>query len=157
MMDKKQLRSLIEQTLKEIGKTKPGLFNSYAIDLLMGTSAQESHLGTYIRQLGNGPALGIFQMEPSTFEDIMDNFLYYQPDLIRAIKQICNVERLTPTTLMYNLKVAIIFARLHYWRVSDPLPTTINGMALYWKEYYNTRLGKGKPEEFIENYKRFVL
>ena len=156
-MDKNQLRSLIEQTLKEIDKSKPGLFNAYAVDLLMGTSAQESHLGTYIRQLGNGPALGIFQMEPNTFEDIMDNFLYYQPDLLRDIKQACNVARLTPTTLMYNLKVSIVFARLHYWRVSDPLPATINGMALYWKEHYNTRLGKGKPEEFIENYKRYVL
>ena len=26
-------------------------------------------------------------------------------------------------------------------------------MANYWKRWYNTELGKGKPEEFIEKYK----
>ena len=30
--------------------------------------------------------------------------------------------------------------------------TTIEGMADYWKQYYNTSLGKGKPSEFIEKY-----
>lgn len=59
MMDKRQLRNLIRRVLIGIGG-----YSEEAENLLMGTAAQESALGEYIRQLGNGPALGIFQMEP---------------------------------------------------------------------------------------------
>lgn len=38
-----------------------------AEDLVMGTAAQESRL-TYLRQLGGGPALGLWQMEPATHD-----------------------------------------------------------------------------------------
>ena len=150
--EKNQFRILIQATLKEVNLYKPE-----AEELLMGTAAQETALGRYIRQLGSGPALGAFQMEPNTFMDIMDNYLYYRPELKQRIIQVCNVKQLTPSTLMYNLKVAIIFCRLHYLRVSEPLPVTVKGMAKYWKEYYNTSLGSGTEAEFIEHYHKYVL
>ena len=54
--------------------------------------------------------------------------------------------------LEYNIAYAIIMCRLKYRRVPKKLPNTIEGMADYWKQYYNTSLGKGKPSEFIEKY-----
>ena len=59
-MDPKQLKELIERVLRKVN-----LYSDAAVDLLMLTAAQESACGKYIRQLGNGPALGIFQMEPA--------------------------------------------------------------------------------------------
>ena len=39
-------------------------------------------------------------------------------------------------------------ARLKYWRVSQPLPETLDGMARYWKTYYNTPKGAGTEDKF---------
>ena len=67
-MNKVTLRNLITSVLKELN-----LHSDNAVNLLMGTAAQESHLGKYRKQIGGGPALGIFQMEPATFNDIVNN------------------------------------------------------------------------------------
>ena len=56
------------------------LWSQVAEDLVMGTAAQESHF-SYLEQLHQGPALGMWQMEPATFRDIWINFLPSQPRL----------------------------------------------------------------------------
>jgi hypothetical protein len=151
-METKQLEQLITATLKEVD-----LHSSEAVSLLLGTAAQESALGKYIRQLGNGPALGFFQMEPATFRDIIENFLYYKPILKAKVIEACNVKHLDADCLEYNLKVAIIFCRLHYLRVPEKLPYSIQGMAAYWKKHYNTHLGKGTEKEFFENFYKYIF
>ena len=150
-MNKDQLRELIEETLKEIG-----LYSKDAVNLLMGTCAQESHLGEYIKQI-KGPALGIFQMEPATFVDIEQNYFRYKKELYEKVKSKSRVSYLYSGLMVYNLKFAICMARIHYLRVPEKLPDSIEGYAAYWKKYYNTYLGAGTEEEFIHNYKRFVL
>jgi hypothetical protein len=55
--------------------------------------------------------------------------------------------------LEINISYAIIMCRLKYRRVPKKLEKTVEGMAHYWKKYYNSDLGKGDPEEFIEKYK----
>lgn len=98
MMDKRQLRNLIRRVLIGIGG-----YSEEAENLLMGTAAQESALGEYIRQLGNGPALGIFQMEPETFDDIVRNYLSYRPDLCRKVLIVSGVINLKSEYLEYNM------------------------------------------------------
>jgi hypothetical protein len=66
MFDTTQFYQLIKTVLINFD---PFLASLNAIQLLMGTAAQESHLGTYLKQI-NGPALGVFQMEPNTEIDI---------------------------------------------------------------------------------------
>ena len=159
MMDKGQLKSLIEETLKEID-----LYSEDAVNLLLGTAAQESAFGRYIKQLGNGPALGIFQMEPATHYDIFSNYIFYKEDLKRKIVLTCQLAGpgsgiYDPDAgmLRWNLKYAICMARIHYLRVPEPIPSTIEGYANYWKDHYNTYLGAGTVEEIIHNYKKYVL
>ena len=41
------------------------LWSPAAEDLVLGTAAQESGLA-YLRQIGGGPALGLWQIEPAT-------------------------------------------------------------------------------------------
>lgn len=151
-MNKDQLKATIEATLA------PFPFNQKAaVNLLMGTAAQESKLGHYIYQLNNGPALGVFQMEPATFADIINNYLNYKPALKAQIIRECNIIELRPADLSTNLKLSIIFCRLHYLRVPAALPVTIEGMSAYWKIYYNTHLGRGSVSQFIKSYKNYVL
>ena len=150
-MDKKTLKSLIISVLKELN-----LHSDNAVNLLMGTAAQESHLGKYRRQLGGGPALGIFQMEPATFDDIVKNYLRYKPELTTRIERVARVSRFKAADLENNDLLATCMARVHYLRVREAIPSDLEGWARFWMRYYNTRLGKGTEQEYIANYKRFV-
>jgi len=54
-------REIIAPALRHIG-----MWSGAAENLLLGTAAVESRMGTYLRQVGGGPALGIWQVEPVT-------------------------------------------------------------------------------------------
>ena len=57
-----------------------GVNHEAAANLLVGTVFQESVIGnqTRLKQVGGGPALGIFQIEPDTHQDIWDNYLAFR-------------------------------------------------------------------------------
>ncbi|MCK5613163.1 hypothetical protein KAR91_65420 [Candidatus Pacearchaeota archaeon] len=152
-LNPQQLRDLITDVLMELD-----LYCANARELLMLTAAQESHLGHYIKQVGNGPARGIFQMEPSTEKDIWENFLKYKPDLSRRIVALMGEADWENLQLTGNLLYQIAMARIHYYRRPEALPYRGNiiSMAQYWKAHYNTHLGKGTIAEAIKNYKRLA-
>ncbi len=128
------LTSLIRPALIELE-----LYSPAAGQLLLATAIQESHL-THRKQI-NGPALSYFQMEPKTHNDIWDNFLKYRPKLSGKIIQLMsNPDADKIKELKNNDKYAAAMARIHYLRVSAPIPplNDIPKMAAYWKRYYNT-------------------
>jgi len=147
-MNVSQLRNLIIRVLTDLN-----MMSDSAVNLLLGTAAQESHL-KYIKQW-QGPALGLFQMEPETEHDIWNNYLIYHPKIIDTIGKITGHYQPGPW-LEWDLAYQIIMARLHYRRVKESLPNTLDGMAAYWKEHYNTPLGAGTTGEFKANYERFI-
>lgn len=145
--DCKQFRDLIGRVLHLNSNPSRKLHLGAAVNLLLGTAAQESAFGTYLRQLGGGPALGAFQMEEATFEWLRGKYgveLYLHGNEFEELE--------------WNLQLAILLARLRYWVVPEPLPSAydIPGMARYYKKYFNTATGKGTAEEFEENYRRYV-
>lgn len=146
---------IIRPTLQEIG-----LWSQVAENLLLGTAAQESGLGSYLHQEG-GPALGIYQIEPNTHDDVWKNFLNAHMTLdvkVSSLKPMRSNYRDDCNDLIWNLKYATAIARVIYYRVPEDLPqeTDVNGLAAYWKTHYNTSGGDGKISEFIQNYKIFV-
>lgn len=154
-MDKDQLRDLITRVLKEVN-----LYTESAVELLMLTASVESKLGYYVKQMGGGPARGIFQMEPTTYNDILDNFVHYKPQLQHIVVRNVDNENLGygSKDLEWNIYHAIVMARLHYLRVKAPLPNKndLRGMASYWKKHYNTYAGKGTVEKAVKAYKRYA-
>lgn len=149
MINPKQLKSLvIEPVLKDYT-----LYSEAAVNLLLGTCAQESRMGYYLKQV-KGPALGIYQMEPKSHHDICENVIRAHPD--RFIYK--NDENDEVDGLVSDLKYATIMCRLQYWRFPEALPKAndIEGLAKYWKKYYNTEKGKGTVEQFVENYHKYV-
>lgn len=52
--------------------------------------------------------------------------------------------------LRYNPYLSLIFTRLFYRLIPEAIPETIEGRAKYWKKYYNTVLGKGTVEHYLE-------
>ncbi len=167
MIEKEQLRTLITTTLKEFHKETRGkvAYSDTAVELLMMTAAHESKLGTYLAQM-NGPALGMFQMEPATEEDIWDNYLHYRPELELAIGHFSMGDRF-PEEMKWNLKYAIVMARIHYYRVPQALPeaprmdsgdpSLHEQLAEYAKEHYNTQEGKATSEKYLEDYYKYAI
>jgi hypothetical protein len=133
------------------------LYSDAAARLLLGTACQESECGRWLRQFGNGPARGIFQMEPATHNDLWDNFLKYKPDLEKRVYVwTSNKEPARAEEMTGNLYYAAAMCRVHYLRFPEPIPDNLPAQAAYWKKYYNTTAGKGKVEEYISNWRRFM-
>lgn len=123
-----------------------GIANSNdAVNLLSETTAVESAFGKYNKQIGGGPALGIFQMEPNTRDDIINNYIRYRPYL----------HKFKHGDLM-DEQYAIIMARIHYLRVRSPIPSDRLGRAYYWKKYFNTYKGKGSIRGYMEKCERYI-
>ena len=134
------------------------LYSPEAVELLTGTCAQESAMGKYRKQLGNGPALGIFQMEPFTYHDCYKNFLQYKPQLLAKILAVSGLEEYPNSAELVNNDVfAACMARVRYLRAPGAIPKTLEEQAAYWKKNYNTPKGKGTVEEYIKNYKKYCL
>ena len=150
-MHKQQLRKLVRETLKELG-----LHSEEAENLVLGTIAQESRAGFYIEQLGSGPAKGICQMEPATYKDIWENFLAYKSSIADKVKELRVSDTPNSDELRWNLKYSIAMCRVHYLRKKGAIPFSLQGQAEYWKKHYNTYLGAGTVEEYINNYNKYI-
>lgn len=125
-----------------------------AVELLLGTAATESHLGYWLRQV-EGPAQGLWQMEPATEQDIWTNYLNFRPRLCRAVQRLSTWSE---DELVNNPVYACAMARLQYLRAPAPLPpaSDIEAQARYWKAHYNSRLGKGTVEKYIKDWNRLM-
>jgi hypothetical protein len=157
ILAKELIENIIRPALSGIGMARPE-----AEQLLAGTCAQESQMGTYLRQ-DQGPALGIWQMEPKTHKDIWDNYLKYRPELVKQIIDTCWMPKIynvnaPDDALIYNLKYACLMARVKYMRDKEGIPLfgNIEAQAFYWKNVYNSTAGKGDTAAYIQNYNRFV-
>lgn len=152
MLEPQELRALIKSTL-----TPMNLYSPDAEELLMATCAQESAMGTYRRQVG-GPALGIFQMEPATFNDIFSNYLVFHPGLQADVCALASTQPPRPVELVTNDNFAIAMCRVQYLRAPGSLPSMLdlNGLWSYYKLHYNTSQGAATQAEFYANYKKYV-
>lgn len=145
MLDKSHIKSLIKNTLKNYN-----LYSDESFELVYGTIIQESLRGKYRRQQTklwkyNVHALGICQVEKGTFDWLSQIYVGKFPELAK----------IQFIDLAYNDEISILLCRLRYLRDPNPIPSNLEGRAKYWKRIYNTTAGKGKPEEFIENYKKY--
>lgn len=135
---------LIAPTLKEIG-----LYSDTALNLVTGTGLVESGYRVTV-QSGGGPALGWFQMEPATHDDIWRNYLKYRPELSAAVSSLCSEENPSADLLQSNHAYAAAMCRVKYLRVPAPLPpNNAASLSLYHKKYYNTILGKANATKNI--------
>ncbi len=159
MIDPRHLRGLVvDPVLKYLD-----MYSRSGSNLMMGTAAQESHMGLYLMQVDSrgrpsGPALGPYQMEPPTHDDIWKNFLESRSDPLVKVSELLSPGLPEPAEMIWNLKYATAMARIKYWRVPEALPDAddIEGLARYWKKFYNTPLGKGTVDEFVFNYEKFI-
>lgn len=137
--------------------TRLGLYSFNAERLLMGTAAVESGF-FYIQQLGGGPALGLFQMEPATFDWLLNELL--RNDRLRRLRglvvSMSGVANPGARELIFNNLFAAAMARIRYLAVNEPIPATVDQQATYWWNHYNGRSLHGlKPQDYIARWDKY--
>lgn len=143
---------IVRPTLEFMGVNYIGLA---AERLLVGTMLTESG-GRFIdqKQKDNdvlGPAVGLWQMERATHDDNWENHLNHNVDLHQRISGLLSPWPPKFEQLAGNNFYSCAMARIKYYRVKEALPDAddLDGLAKYWKLYYNTPLGAGTVEDFM--------
>ncbi len=156
MLDPSSFRELIiDPTLK-----KMDLYSPVSSNLILGTAIQESRLH-HLKQI-NGPALGLYQVEPATHHDLYVNYINNKRHVAGRLNRI-NFRALmnnwdtwpNDELLITNLEYATAICRLIYFRRPEALPddpNDIESLGKYWKKHYNTISGAGTVSQFNRSY-----
>lgn len=126
--------------------------------LVLGTGMVESHL-RFVDQIDPeakpGPAYGLWQMEERTFRDIYENYIRYQWSLKQKLQGLCtHSPRITD--LHWNHAYAAAMCRVHYRRCPGMPNLDARNLAAYWKNFYNTPLGKGTVDKAVPHFRRAI-
>jgi hypothetical protein len=107
----------------------------------------------------DGPALSIYQIQPETYQGVID-YIKPRQTLRQNILASCNFDVFPPPMqeLITNLKYATIITRVHYSQFEEALPAANDkeGMWNYYKKYWNTKGGAATQNEFYANVKAFL-
>lgn len=147
-------RLVLLPTLNRMGA--PFASSPAVVNLLLGTAAHESGF-QHIAQIGGGPALGLYQMEPATHDWLAKDWVSRRPGLAQRILTATNTAGFDVGSLVDNLAYATAFCRLRYYAVPEALPPNDPvALARYWKRHYNTPGGAGTVEQWLYHYSALV-
>ncbi|MCJ9430169.1 hypothetical protein [Kordiimonas marina] len=146
------LEDTIITTLKDMG-----MWSAEAEKLLMMTAAHESGGLKYDVQMGGGPARSYYQIEPNTLQDLYDNYLAYRPELQAKLDKYMPPGNPPLDEALLDVTYATAAARLIYYRKPASIPAVDDedGLANYWKQYWNTAQGAGTVEQFLDDWERY--
>lgn len=149
----KFLSDVIRPVLHEMS-----MWSESAEKLLLMTACHESGGFKWKRQMGGGPALSWYQIEPDTAMDVYNNYLSYRPTMRNKLRPYEPENGDIEDALMDD-RYATAMCRLIYYRVPARLPDDDNdiGLAEYWKKYYNTHLGAGTADKFLDDWRRYGI
>ena len=140
------IKSIAEEVLYKLNK-----YSDDALAMIIRTGNAETGYRKLI-QYGGGPGLGFFQVELATAQDILDNYVQYRPAYLKVLMELGLDAENLEFCIKTNIALQIAFCRLHYMRDKNPIPswTDLEAQASYWKDVYNTHLGKGTIKHFVE-------
>ena len=152
------LDHIITPTLRHLAIARPKADSKAARQFMVAVAAQESNCGEYFKQLGNGPAEGVWQIEPVTQDDLYTNYLNGRSDLLEL------VTALLPQAVITNPAISCpmyccAMARLVVYRQPMAMPgfDDRDGMWEMYKKYFNSYLGKATKEEWDYNWEEYVV
>lgn len=154
MINSTQLRELIiRPTLIDLI-----MYSEDAEELMLFTCAIETNGGSYVKQV-NGPALGIYQMEPKTYNDLWQNYLNKKVETLLILTTNFDCMRMPPEDrLIYDLRYATAMTRLFYSRIQEKIPNRKDLPALwsFYKRYYNTVEGSSERSKSVQKYLAYI-
>lgn len=129
--------------------------NNTAVQLMLETAAQETHLGRYRDPTPHGAGRGLFQCDPISFNDVQQRARKSDVDAVRQRFGL-DITQVQHSALDSSPLLAAIFCRLHYKFFPEVIPLTVEGRGSYWKRLYNTTSGRGTVAEYVRNVNRYV-
>ena len=129
--------------------------SGFAVELLLETCAQETHLGTYRDAHPFSAGVGLYQFDPPGHKDVVTRASLND---VRAVEREYgfDLRQVQYTDLAFNPLFSTVFARIFYKLRPGAIPETREGRAAYWKRHYNTAAGKGTEREYLRNAERLL-
>lgn len=135
-----ELHSLAFEAVKAFEGVLPS--GDEVVDQMFFTAVVESGGGQWDKQIGGGPAVSFWQIEPVTAEDIWYRYLSSRKSLKERVEEFSGVSTVEKgqmrEVLLENPKFAACIARLVYGmdKGSVPRGKGWEGHAEYWKRAY---------------------
>ncbi|WP_418179783.1 hypothetical protein ACNSOO_04775 [Aliarcobacter lanthieri] len=126
-----------------------------AVEMIIETAVAETGLGRIEDKTPQSAGMGLTQFDKLPFEDIKKRNLGLKDKIFKDLK--VDISIIEWEELKYNPFLGLLFARLFYRLKGDPIPKTIEERAAYWKLHYNTKLGKGTPEHYLEMNRKYGI
>ncbi len=142
-INEEQLFNTVDNVVNTLGGGEP------ARRLLLETASAETLMGKAIDTSWN-TGIGIMQFDEIGFDDVKQRTPQSKKDLVLKAYGI-DIDRVNHTDLRWSPLLSVIFARLKYMLVPSKIPTNIQGRAAYWKRWYNSELGAGTIEHYVNN------
>lgn len=151
-MNPNDIRRIIQATLQ-----RTPWYSRDVEELLFFTAAVETNCGQFLFQVGGGPALGIFQMEPRTAMDILE-WGQGRPSVGPVMGFWVPTGHDITVDLAGNIPLQVVLGRLLYLRTPEPIPayTDHEGIWNLYKKRWNTPLGAAKKPECMAKYLSFL-
>ncbi len=150
LLSQNQLREMAKAVCDCLGYGK----NNTAYNLLLETAGAETIRGSFFDSTKYA-GMGLTQFDKMPFSDT-----YNRTSKNIQIKVFnyfgIHLSYLEWEDLRYNPLLAMLFTRLKYRLISEEIPSDINGRAKYWKRHYNSELGKGTIEHYLNANQEFI-
>ena len=143
----KEIKEIIDWTLIELD-----MYSPEAAQLVYRTGMAESGYRALRGSTKGNPAIGFWQVEPATIDDCWDNFIMFRQELLQKVLHLGFHIDDRELSVLGSLALQIAFCRIKYWRYPKKLPklNDIGAQAKYWKDCYNSKLGRGTLKHFME-------
>lgn len=144
---------VIRETLEYLGD-----LSSSAINLLLGTAAQESHLG---KNMKSGRLFGLYQISPTSHRAVWDKYLIHEPEMASQVRGLAGQHSFLKdpnNELIGNMKYATAIAWAMYKRHTSDLPDAddVKGLAECWYKYYPHHGIDYSSRNFVVSYYQLV-
>jgi len=111
------------------------------------TITAETHYGM-LEDRSIGAGMGISQFDEMPFNDIKNRCDKYRSSILTGIG--IDIRLVEWQHLRYSPLLGVLFCRLKYKLIPEKIPNTVSLRAKYWKQWYNSKLGKGTTAHYIE-------
>ena len=133
-----------------------GGVNNKAIQMLVETAQQETHMGSFPERHPYKLGVGLCQIDKIAFDDIKRRTPKHVSDKVREYLGI-TLRQVEHRDLAFSPLKSLLFCRLFYRLRPELIPDKMEGRAEYWKKHYNTAKGKGTAQEYIHNASRIEV
>ena len=131
-------------------------------DFMTNLAMQESQLGKQVSPVSYSP----FQIDPIGYEDIVSKGQAGEKQTLKRanianelLKNMGYGENFDILNLLLEQirdpMIGSLLTRMKLGTIKESIPSDLEGQANYWKKYWNTKAGKGKPEHFINQVQHY--